>query len=160
MLKTCVTSLLLVALLTSCMTSYEPRRSARLAMVVEAGNTVLVRDGRRYGLRLFGGELEEAVAPNALAMDHAAAFRHQLVGGFALSLVSAVPLGMGVGLYAEEASQHRNTTTGLGLLTGGLIAYVVGLGLILSAQPHMYDAINVYNDWVDVGMPADATAPF
>lgn len=152
-----VASLLLLAL-TACSTAYVPRRTSRLALVMDGGRHQLDRNGQRYELGLFGGELEEAVAPNAQAMDHAASFRQQLLSGFVLGIASSIPIGVGVGMTLDDSRRGRDNVLGPSLLLGGLVAYAVGMGLIVGAQPHLYDAINTYNDWVDVGMPADATA--
>ena len=157
MRKSLSSLIVLVVLLTSCMTSYEPRVSPRIATVIEGGSPMLLKDGQRYRLGPFGGELEEAVAPHPVAMDHAAAFRNQLIGGFALSLAGIVPIGIGAGMFANASASHQDSAVPIAVLTSGLLAYAVGLGLIVSAQPHMYDAINIYNDWVDAGMPAVAT---
>ncbi len=141
----------------ACMTTYEPRSSPRLVTVMEGGSPVLVKNGKRYSVALFGGELEDAVAPHARAMDHAAAFRMQTMAGFVIGVASSVPIGLGAGMYGNEVAQRHDGTLGLALLTGGIVTYLLGIGLIASAQPHMHDAINTYNDWVDSGMPADAT---
>jgi hypothetical protein len=42
---------------------------------------------------------------------------------------------------------------GLLVLGAGVVAYFTGLSVMLSAQPHLYDAINAYNDGVE-GAPA------
>ncbi len=157
--RKCVISLtLLMFALGSCMTTYEPRPSPRLVTIMEAGNPLLVKNGRRYPIGLFGGDLEDAVAPNAAAMEHAQAFRNQTLGGFLLSMVAIVPMTAGL-VMTMNGTDQRNASQALPntLLIGGVVAYAVGLGMVLGAQPHMHDAINVYNDWIDAGMPADAT---
>jgi hypothetical protein len=155
--KTLIFLTLLTFALASCMTTYEPRPSPRLAMIMESGNPLLVRDGRRFHLGLFGGELEEAVTPNALAMEHATTFRSQLLGGFALGVAGGIGLGVGIGTLGVATSERQDKAIPLTILISSAVAYLVGLGLIVGAQPHMHDAINVYNDWIDAGMPADAT---
>ena len=143
--------------LVACTSAYQPRRTSHVAMVMEAGRFQLDRNGQRYDLGLFGGDLEEAVAPHAAAMDHAATYRHQLLGGFALSVAAAVPLGVGLGMTLDQNARGTESWTGPSQLVGAVVAYVVGLSLVTGAQTHLYDAINEYNDWVNVGMPADAT---
>ncbi len=49
---------------------------------------------------------------------------------------------------------------------GGLALYLVGVSILAAAQPHLFDAVNVYNDDVRArgeqtapGAPAPAAAP-
>jgi hypothetical protein len=58
----------------------------------------------------------------------------------------------GTGLVLANSSRLNDERSsseqaiGATLLFGGAVAYVVGLVLILNAQPHQWDAINIYND--------------
>ncbi len=152
---------LFVLAVTSCTTSYEPRRSPRIAQVMELGNQVLVKDGKHYPIGLLNNGALEAVAPHAVAMEHAETFQNRLLGGLIIGLVSVVPIGVGTGMAANGAtSRNSDPSLGLALVGTGLVAYAIGIGMMMSAPTHLNDAVNVYNDWVDQGMPADATAAF
>jgi hypothetical protein len=48
--------------------------------------------------------------------------------------------------------------TGLSLVGVGFAAYTTGFILVLSAQPHQWDAINIYNDEVDARLRAQFSA--
>ncbi len=160
MRKVLIALTLLALLNAACASTYEPRRSPRVTQIVELGNQVLVRDGRHYPVGLLNNGAVEAVAPHALAMEYAETFHNRLLGGLIIGLASAVPMGVGVGLTSSAANHNGDPSLGFTLLGAGLVAYAVGIGLMVSAPVHLNDAINVYNDWVDVGMPADATAPY
>jgi hypothetical protein len=137
---------------TGCSTAYIPRPSSRVQVIMKGGVPAYVREGKVYEGGIFGGDLDEAVKGNPEAESHARAYQNGLLGGFLSTVVGAVSLGAGLGLYGinlGRSTDQRDATAqnvGVALLVGGLAAYVAGLVLITTAQPHQWDAINVYND--------------
>jgi hypothetical protein len=142
-----------------CSTSYMPRPSSRVQVIMKGGTPAYVRDGKVYEGGIFGGDLDEAVRGNPEAESHAKTYQNSMIGGFLATIAGGVSLGGGAVLYAAssvDSSSDRSSqkTAGAALVFGGLAAYVVGLVLLSTAQPHHWDAINVYNDGVpDARMP-------
>jgi hypothetical protein len=146
-----------------CSTSYMPRTSGRIAVIQRAGTPSYLRDGKTYEGGLFGGELEEAVSGNPEAERHARAFKSGTVGGFVVSIVGAIGMGAGLAVAGSEAASPdpgNHNQLALGLVAGGIAAYVTGLALMFGAQPHMWDAINVYNDGLSASVPSPLPAPY
>lgn len=155
--------LLLIALvfLTACPSSYMPRRSPRIALVQTGAGPTLVRDGQQFPMGMWGDGLSAAVQRSARASEHAQAYHDNVWGGFLLGIGSSIPIGVGTGLVVVNASDRRaeaqDTAIAWSVLGVGIIAYVASIAMLSSAPAQMHDAINVYNDWVDAGMPAEAT---
>jgi hypothetical protein len=139
--------------LPACSSTYKPRPSPRIAIVLEHGQPALVKGGERYEIGVFGGGLVDAVEGNAAAEDHAETFRNRTITGFAMSLGGvAFALG-GASLLAAGAFDSRDPADAM-VFTGAAVAFT-GFGLMIaslfvtmSAPPHLWDAINVYNDAV------------
>ncbi len=150
-----VGSVLVCALATGCATTYVPRPSSRVQVIMKGGTPAYMRDGRVYEGGIFGGDLDEAVRGNSEAESHAKAYQNQLLSGFLATLGGGASMVAGVTLYANGRSQSSMDTTqqnvGAALLIGGLAAYITGLVLLTTAQPHQWDAINIYNDGVPDG---------
>jgi len=138
--------------LAGCSSSYQPARSPRVATVMEGGSFTLVRDGKRYPVGIFGGGIEDAVEGNAEAEEHARAYRNLTVAGLSTSVLG---LGMEIGGLVLTANNSgfggdsANGPAGAALVFSGLAAVVVGSVLMASAQPHLWDAVNTYNDGID-----------
>ena len=153
--------------LSGCSTSYVPRPSPRVAIVMQGGTPGYLREGRVYPGGGFGGDIDEAVRGNPEAESHARAYRAGMIGGFAATLGGvASTLGGGL-LYFRNTGgpeSERDTTeqaVGGVLALSGIAAYVAGLVLLTNAQPHLWDAINSYNDGVsDGGGPPRPYGPY
>ncbi|MBV9947283.1 MAG: hypothetical protein JOZ69_10580 [Myxococcales bacterium] len=56
----------------------------------------------------------------------------------------------GVGVWSADTNQVTNgrtvSPTGPVLVLGGLLVELIGSVIVLQAQPHLFDAINAYND--------------
>ncbi len=148
-----------VALVSGCATGYLPRPGPRLSIVMREGALGYQRDGRFFSGGLFGGEIEQAVAGDPQASEHARAYRSGTITGFALTLG-----GLGTALVGGIAPLAFLPTTPSGSwsvpLGVSLASLLAGLGLelagtfvVTSAQPHFYDAINVFNDHVEMRRP-------
>lgn len=155
-----------LSLATGCSTSYLPKPGPRVAIIQQAGSPAYVRDGKIYEGGLFGGDLPQAVRGNAEAEAHARAYKSGMVGGFITTLLGGLGMGAGLVVFANGTQASGPATTGAAdsshgqavggaMFVGGLAAYVAGFVIMLNAQPHMWDAINVYND----GLPASAAPP-
>jgi len=151
-----------------CSSSYEPARSPRIVTLVEGGTPKFVRDGERIGSPAFGSGLVDAVHGNPEAERHARIARNLIVGGFVLDIAGLGAEVGGLAVLAHDRNQgHDSPGLGTGLLLGGLAAVIAGSVLIIAGQPHIYDAVNIYNDGVDAAaaraaspaLPAPAPAP-
>ena len=132
----------------ACSSGYEPARSPRISTVMESGWPTFVKDGTRYGNPAFGVGLVHAVQGNPRAEEQARIGRNLAIGGFVVDMAG---LGSEIGgLVALQHDQDRREPSALstGLIFGGLGAVIVGTVLLLSSQPHIFDAVNIYNDGV------------
>lgn len=138
--------------LEGCSSSYQPARSPRIATLMEGGTYTLVRDGKRYPVGMFGGGLEDAVEGNAEAEEHAHAFRNLLIAGTATTVLGLGSEIGGLVITADNSGFGGDSgrgAAGAALVFSGAVAVVVGLVLTASAQPHLWDAVNAYNDGVE-----------
>lgn len=137
-------------------------RGPGVATVIKGGAIVFVRDGEEFEHGFAGTGLVDAVQGNAGAVDHAETYRDFNIAGFVLSLTAIVPVVAG-GITLAVSSAARNEgepstgalIAGTTLISGGLAMSITGLVFTASAQPHLFDAINLYNDGVD----ADRSRP-
>jgi len=142
-----------------CSTSYEPARSPRIETVVQGGQPTFVKDGVHFGSQVWGTGLVDAVQGNPQAEHHARVGRNLIAGGFVLDLVGLGSEIGGLAVLAHDRNQHPGApASGLavGLIVGGLAAVIAGSTMIMAGQPHVYDAINIYNDGLT---PRPTTAP-
>ena len=134
----------------ACSSGYEPAKSPRITTIIEGGSPTFVKDGARYGNPAFAVGLVHAVQGNPRAEEQARIGRNLAIGGFAIDMAG---LGSEIGgLVALQHDQGRGqpSTLATGLIFGGLGAVIVGGVMLFSAQPHIYDAVNIYNDGVDL----------
>ena len=127
-----------------------PRSPGRVAVTIQDGKQVYVRDGQVFQAGGFGGGLEEAVAGNQAAVAAAQEFKSRLVTGFVATILGSIALGAGAGWLgataADSSSNSGDLTAPLILTAGGFVAMMVGAGYAGSAEPYRWDAINLYND--------------
>ncbi|MBI5609864.1 MAG: hypothetical protein HY902_13410 [Deltaproteobacteria bacterium] len=150
----------------ACSSAYTPRRSAALKLLMENGQPTLLKNGSYTPMGMFGGGLVEAVAEHPQALEYAEAYRDGTVWGFGTAIAGAVVMGLSpLALAADGNANNRGPSdqavnTTLAVAGVGLIAYCVGLAMVVDAQPHMFDAINRYNDAVEEGWrPPAAPTP-
>ena len=141
-----------------CSSSYEPARSPRIVMVVDSGYPTFVKDGERVGSPAFGTGLVQAVHGNPRAEHHARVGRNLVVGGFVLDMLGlGAEIGGLVVLGQQNAgAPEQHSTAGTVLVVSGITAIVAGTVMILTGQPHIYDAVNLYNDGLEAPL---TTAP-
>src|SRR5258708_10752004 len=156
----CSALALLVSLATGCSTAYMPRPGPRVQVIMKSGTPSYARHGRVYEGGIFGGELEEAVRGNPEAESHSRSYRNGMTTGFILTLLGGASVIGGVGFVAagtngSGSNDTSKQTAGGTLLLAGLVADIVGIIVVATAEPHMWDAINVYNDGIpDFRYPA------
>jgi len=156
---------LLVSFSAGCSSSYVPAVSPRLSLVQDGGGWAYVRDGKKYDGNIFGGELDKAVEGNPQAEKYAHEYQSGRAAGFLISLLGASTAVGGLVVFDAQANAQSSSqnlpVTGLIIIGAGLIADLIGAGIQLSAMPHMYDAINAYNDGLSgpPGAPPPAPPP-
>jgi len=121
-------------------------------MIMDHGTLAYVRDGKMYEGGLFGGDIEEAVHGNAQAEEYAHKYKTGMEAGFATTMVGVAGLfgGLIVTDLGTESQAGNRAVPVTGLITAGagLVLYLTGLFVMLNATPHLYDAVNAYNDSV------------
>lgn len=160
-------ALLLIACSASagCATTYTPRPGPRLSVVLDGGQPAYARDGRRFSAGVLGGGLAEAVRGVPEAERHADAFVTRTRTGFATTLIGAATAVAGIGVFAGGFDERRDgqQSLGIALALGGLVVETIGLAIAASAAPRQLDAINAYNDAVELrwapAAPAGAAPP-
>jgi len=124
-----------------------PAASPRVSLVTDGGHWAYVREGKKYSGGIFGGDLEDAVRGNAQAEEYARAYQGGLTGGFVVAMLGAAGIVSGAVVTGAQSENGQSVPpAGPLILAGGIVAYLVGLGIMVAAQPHLTDAINVYND--------------
>ena len=93
---------------TGCSTSYMPRPSSRVQVIMKGGTPAYVRDGKVYEGGIFGGDLDEAVRGNPEAESHAKSFQNGLIGGFLTTIVGGASLITGAALFAGDAAKSSS----------------------------------------------------
>ncbi|MGH7293410.1 MAG: hypothetical protein ACRELB_00685 [Polyangiaceae bacterium] len=147
---------LLAALLlanAACSTHYVPQSSGRIAVVMDPGMG-LYKDGKTYRPGIFGGDVDEAVAGNQRAEEEASSYQNEQTVGFGCMLAGVAAIiagGLVLGADYPQNGQTNGLPPSLGLMLGGVVANLVGVGFTMSAQTHLWDAVNVYNDGVGRG---------
>ena len=160
--------LLGLSFMAGCTSSYEPARSPRIATLVEGGQPTFVKDGVHFGGPIWATGLVDAVQGNPRAEHHARVGRNLIVGGFVVSMVG---LGTEIGALvavakADSAAPDAHSGVATALAVSGAVVLIAGSVMMLSGQPHVYDAINIYNDGLDarptpvvVGPPQSSLDP-
>jgi hypothetical protein len=136
-------------------------RSPRIAVVQEGGSPTLVRDGQTFSVGLFGGGLEDAVQGNAAAEEHASTYKTLSIAGWSVYVAGLGSSVAGLYLLASEnkVGGSDNDAAGAALALGGVAALVTSLVLLTSAQPHLWDAVNIYNDGIDASLAYPIRSP-
>jgi len=153
----------LVACTSACSSAYIPQPGPRLSVVMENGSLAYVHDGKTYEGGFLGGDIEEAVQGNPRAEGYAHDYKSGLVTGFALSMIGIAGMvgGATVTTVGETQSGGNQSVpvTGLVIFGAGLLLDLIGSGLMVGAVPHLYDAVNAFNDGVAPPGPPRPVAP-
>jgi hypothetical protein len=138
-----------------------------VAVVMKGGIPSYMRDGQFYAGGAFGGDLDKAVRGNPEAEAHARAYQDGMLAGFLTAFGGGVSMGTGAAVLLANGNPPNDRspsaqTAGVVLLAGGLAAAIVGGVLYRNAEPHQWDAINIYNDGLadstDMPRPPNARA--
>jgi hypothetical protein len=116
---------------------------------MSGGSPTFYKDGEEYPGGLFLGGAEDAVHGNSRAEREARTAHRLMVGGFVVTLVGEASAATGLALLVPAYPTAPRRDVGVGLIIGGLVGTITGLVLLMNAPPHMYDAINIYNDGVE-----------
>jgi hypothetical protein len=147
------TTVALVLFCEACSSSYQPARSPRISVIQEGGSPTLVRDGQTFSVGLFGGGLEDAVRGNPAAEEHASSYKTLSIAGWSVYVAGLGSSIAGIFLLADNraggSNNDANDAAGAALALGGVAALVTSIVLLSTAQPHLWDAVNIYNDGVD-----------
>lgn len=150
---------LTLLVLAGCSSSYTPRSQRRLSIVMSGGSLAAVKGRRETDLGLFGGGLEEAVRGVAPAEEAARTFHNRMVSGFLLGMGGFICSTVALGAAAEADVDGDDSDTELAVGFGCLAAATVGFVILATGPPYMYDAVNIYNDAVELA-PSPAPIPY
>jgi hypothetical protein len=163
MLRPHAPAIVLVACTSACSSAYIPQPGPRVSVVVDSGSLAYVRDGKTYPGGFLGGDIEDAVKGNPRAEEYAHDYKTGMVTGFALSMLGVAGMVGGLTLTGIEAGRTSGDQplplTGLVIAGAGVILDLIGSGLMMGAVPHLYDAVNAFNDGVTPSVPPRPVAP-
>jgi hypothetical protein len=150
--------LLGLAFTAGCSSSYQPVRSPRIVTVVDSGQPAFVKNGERVGTLALGTGLVDAVHGNPRAEHQARVGRNLSVGGFVLAVAGLGTEIGGLVVLAQDSHSDEHSSLGPALLLTGAVVAITGSVLMLAGQPHLYDAVNIYNDELETGPATQAAA--
>lgn len=132
-----------------CATRYSPQTPGVVSIVVDGGKIAYHKDGETHSHGFAGGGLVDAVEDDPQAKEAADSYHSRMTTGLALSIAGAACMIATVTLLGMQAADRRDRdltapTVGTALCAfGGMLG---GAGVVASAIPYQYDAINIYND--------------
>jgi len=130
---------LTVALLqAACSTTYQPRVTGRVGVVIHHAAPMYVKDGREVPIGPFGGDLASLVADTPAAAMHAHKGHTQLAIGVPTYLTGVAGVIVGIAVLSGPVGW---VVIGIGAVTAG-----TGLGFMGSGVTHAVDAVNIHND--------------
>jgi hypothetical protein len=144
--------------LAACSSAYSPRASKRLTIVMQGGSVAYLRGGQVYEAGVFHGGLVDAVQGVPAAVDAAKIYRRRAISGTLLWLGGAVCIPIAAFATVDQISDGA-TGTAYAILGGCAAVSIVGALIASSGSPYYWDAINLYNDGVDPGAPAQGLLP-
>jgi len=130
----------------ACSTTYQPRHTGRVGMVIHHGAAVYVKDGRELPIGPFGGDLEGLVADVPAAAAHAHTAHTQLAIGVPTYMTGLAGVVVGIAVLSGPIGW---VAIGVGAATAG-----TGLGFMGSGFTHAVDAVNIHNDTASDIRPA------
>ncbi len=142
-----IIAVLLTVSCTSCLTHYQPRASERVQVIDAVGVRTWAKDGRVVTDGLFGGGLYELVKDQPRARNDAVAHHIDIALSVAIGATSLAAGGVGVGLLASQ--QQDLAVAGIVAVSVGVLGAIPATILQLTADTHMWRAINIYNDSLD-----------
>jgi hypothetical protein len=149
----------------ACSSNYVPQARGRVAVTIQGGTIVYMRDGQAHPHGILGSGLEDAVAGQRGAEQAAHEYHERLRNGLVATVVGAlcIPATLGYALISSADQQSSLSNRGLeiaGLVTVGCMAVLVaGSMYAASAEPYRWDAINQFNDAAELAPPGLPTPP-
>jgi hypothetical protein len=149
----------------ACSSSYVPQTRGRVAVMLQGGTVVYVRDGQTHPHGIFGSGLEDAVVGHRGAEQAAHEYHDRMRSGVVATMIGAlcIPATLGYALISSADQQSSLSNHGLeiaGLVTLGCTVVLVAGGLYAtSAEPYRWDAINQFNDAAELAPPGLPAAP-
>ena len=128
----------MLALGVACGTTYQPRPSPRIGLVVHGGTLNYVQNGREIPVGPLGGDLGALVGGNSCAAAEARTARKQLAVG-----VPAYLVGIGAVILSVWLIDGNERWVGVG---AGAAVAGTGLGLMGAGFTHLLDAVNIHAD--------------
>jgi hypothetical protein len=133
-----VVALSVALLQVACSTTYQPRHTGRVGMVIHHGAAVYVKDGRELPLGPFSGDLEGLVADVPAAAAHAHTAHTQFAIGVPTYMTGLAGVVVGIVVLSGPIGW---VVIGVGAATAG-----TGLGFMGTGLTHAVDAVNIHND--------------
>lgn len=138
----------MTALATACACGSGPTPGERVQVVHTTSGLAFVRGSERYDDGKLGRGLRHAVHGVPDAERHADAHAHLRMGGFLFELGSVLLTGAAV-VSAVQNDESGNALDTSMALAGGAVAFsVVSSAMYERSTPHVYQAVNIYNDEV------------
>jgi hypothetical protein len=123
---------------------------------MEGGKYEYLRDGKKYPGGAFGGDIVGAVHGNPQAEEYAREYKSGVTSGNCLTLAGILTGVAGLTIAGVDIAENPNRqsisdTTTVGLITAGagLVVELIGIIIASNARPHLFDAINAFNDGLD-----------
>jgi hypothetical protein len=147
-----------------CSFSYMPKSNGKIAMVVDNGKPAYAKDGRIYKSGIFGGDLDEAIRGNPAAEAELDKYQEDMTGWLACFLFGTGAFIGGSSMLVHDgvnnsAPSGGEAATEIGVFGAAIGLYVASVIFAASAQPHLFDAINIYNDGIDDGSSRKPVGP-
>jgi hypothetical protein len=133
-----VVALSVALLQVACSTTYQPRHTGRVGMVIHHGAAVYVKDGREVPIGPFSGDLEGLVADVPAAAAHAHTAHTQFAIGVPTYMTGLAGVVVGIAVLSGPIGW---VVIGVGAATAG-----TGLGFMGTGLTHAVDAVNIHND--------------
>jgi len=137
-MKQSVAWLGLVLLGLGCGTSYTPRPTSRIGLLIRHGGPYYVKDGQQFPIGPLGGDLPSLVATSPAAVAHARAARADLAVGVPCYITGVGTVVVGILALSGPVGW---VVIGAGGAIGG-----TGIGLMGAGVTHAVDAVNIHND--------------
>ncbi len=139
----------------ACLAHTQPRPSERIQVLDAVGVRTFAKEGKIVDDGLLGGGLYEIVKEDPAAADQAAAHRTDITWSVGVAGAGIASAAAGVGLVATSDRDLR-TAGAVALVAAGLSTIPIAI-LRLTADTHMWNAINAYNEVVEARLsPATA----
>ena len=133
-----VLALSVAVLQVACSTTYQPRHTGRVGMVIHHGAAAYVKDGRELPIGPLGGDLEGLVSDVPAAAAHAHTARRQFTIGVPTYMTGLAGVVVGIAALSGPVGW---VVIGVGAATAG-----TGLGFLGAGLTHAVDAVNLHND--------------